>query len=264
MSFRICGLLYSVIILGLFTNLVQASAPEETGTAIAIERKTRDSGWGDSLYNVTMLLRDAQGKEDIRKLRLKTLEVIGDGDKSLTVFDEPRDVKGTAFLSFSHITTSDEQWLYIPALKRVKRIGSRNKSSHFMGSEFTFEDLSSFEVEKFSYKYIRDEAIDGKSYFVIESYPKDENTGYSRLISWINQDNYTPHKVVYYNRHKKLQKTLTFHGYELYLEKYWRAKKLSMVNHINGRSTDLIKNTLKLNTGISSRDFNKSSLSRIR
>jgi len=127
--------------------------------AIAREMDRRDSGWKDQRANLVMTLRNRQGQESRRELRISTLEVDGDGDKSLTLFDSPRDVKGTAFLSFTHATEPDDQWLYLPALKRVKRISSRNKSGSFMGSEFAYEDLSSQEVDKFRYKWLRDEAL---------------------------------------------------------------------------------------------------------
>ena len=122
-----------------------------------------------------------------RELHISTLEVDGDGDKSLTVFDSPRDVKGTAFLSHTHATEPDEQWLYLPALKRVKRISSRNKSGSFMGSEFAYEDISSQELEKYRYKWLRDETLDDRHTVVVEYYPVYENSGYTRQIVWNRQ-----------------------------------------------------------------------------
>jgi len=94
-----------------------------------------------------MTLRNRAGKESLRNVRIKNLEVDGDGDKSLSIFDEPADVKGTTSLTWSHSDKPDDQWLYLPALKRVKRISSKNKSGPFMGSEFAFEDIGSQEVD---------------------------------------------------------------------------------------------------------------------
>ena len=145
---------------------------EQKGLDISIEAKKRDIGWQDNTADMLMLLRNKQGQESIREIKMKTLEVLkNDGDKSLTIFNKPRDVKGTAFLSFSHPVEADEQWLFLPALKRVKRISSRNKSGPFMGSEFAFEDLSSFEVEKYSYKFLAEEELNGLSTFKVEQYP---------------------------------------------------------------------------------------------
>ena len=132
------------------------------GLEIAKEVVKRDTGWGDSQATMTMTLTNKSGATSQRELRLKSLEVEGDGDKGLTIFDQPRDVKGTAFLSFTHATVPDEQWLYLPALKRVKRISSSNKSGPFMGSEYAFEDLTSFEVEKYDYEFLREDEYDGQ------------------------------------------------------------------------------------------------------
>jgi len=137
--------------------LAPAETPEEKGLAIAQEAERRDLGWESSEATMEMILRNRHGQESTREMRSRSLEVADDGDKSLIIFDHPRDVRGTALLTFSHKTGDDDQWLYLPALKRVKRIASSNKSGPFMGSEFAYEDISSQEVEKYTYKYLRDE-----------------------------------------------------------------------------------------------------------
>ena len=241
-----------------------AETPEEKGLAIAVESDKRDTGWVDQVADLTMLLKNKQGEESSRNLRVKTLEVDGDGDKSLTVFDSPKDIKGTAFLSFTHALTPDDQWLYLPALKRVKRISSANKSGPFVGSEFAYEDLTSQEVEKYTYKWLRDEQLDGKDTFVIESYPAYENSGYTRQIVWVDKEMYRPVKIEYYDRKNALLKTLTSTGYQQYLDKYWRPSTMLMVNHINGKSTELTWANYKFGNGLSDRDFDKNSLKRAR
>ena len=120
-----------------------AGAADEKGLAIAREADSRDDGFGDFAADMIMILKNRHGQESAREMRVRTLEVNGDGDKSLSIFDTPRDIKGTAFLNFTHRTGDDDQWLYLPALKRVKRISSRNKSGSFMGSEFAYEDIGS-------------------------------------------------------------------------------------------------------------------------
>ena len=143
----------------------QAQTPEEQGLAIAVEADKRDLGWGDSTANMVMVLRNKAGKESRREIRIKNMEVDGDGDKSISIFDQPKDVKGTAFLSHTHAQKPDDQWLFLPALKRVKRISSANKSGPFMGSEFAFEDLSSQEVERYAYKLLGEEELNGQMMF---------------------------------------------------------------------------------------------------
>jgi outer membrane lipoprotein-sorting protein len=246
-------------------NTVIAETPEEKGLAIAMESDLRDEGFGDYTANMTMILKNKQGKESNRAIRSKTLEVKGDGDKSLSIFDTPRDVKGTAFLTFSHKVGDDEQWLYLPALKRVKRINSRNKSGSFMGSEFSYEDIASQEVEKYTYKFLREEEFQGQPAYVSESYPVDaKNSGYSKRISWVDTKEYRLLKVEFYDRKKSLLKTLTVDGYQQYLDKYWRADTMSIVNHQTGKSTTLLWKDYSFQTGLSDKDFNSTSLKRVR
>ena len=248
-----------------FVNTAIAETPEEKGLAIAMESDLRDEGFGDYTANMTMVLKNKQGKESTRAIRSKTLEVKGDGDKSLSVFDTPRDVKGTAFLTFSHKVGDDEQWLYLPALKRVKRINSRNKSGSFMGSEFSYEDIASQEVEKYTYKYLREEEFQGQPAFVSESYPVDaKNSGYSKRVSWVDTKEYRLLKVEFYDRKKSLLKTLTVSGYQQYLDKYWRADTMSIVNHQTGKSTTLLWKDYSFQSGLTDKDFNSTSLKRVR
>ena len=249
----------------LFPLTASAETPEEKGLAIAKEADRRDEGFGDSTSNMLMILRNKHGQESIRKIRTRTLEVKSDGDKSLSIFDNPRDVKGTAFLTFSHKKGDDDQWLYLPALKRVKRISSRNKSGSFMGSEFAYEDISSQEVEKYTYKWIRDEVYEGHECYVIERYPVDKkNSGYTRQLIWIDKTEYRTFKVDYYDRKKSLLKTLTFKGYQKYNDRFWRSDKMNMVNHQNGKSTRLENSNYMFGIGLKDRDFNKNSLKRIK
>ena len=156
------------VVIASISGFTFADAAEDKGLAIAQQMKTRDAGWVDMTASMNMVLRNKNGQESVREIRMKVLEVADDGDKSLSIFDRPKDVKGTAFLSFSHTDGADDQWLYLPALKRVKRIASRNKSGPFMGSEFSFEDLASFEIAKYSYKFIKEEACSMGTCFVDE------------------------------------------------------------------------------------------------
>ena len=254
----------AAVIVGLLPFTLVAETAEEKGLAIAVEADKRDEGFGDSTANMTMELRNKQGDSSTRYIRIKTLEVIGDGDKSMSIFDEPADVKGTAFLTFSHAIKPDEQWLYLPALKRVKRINSKNKSGPFMGSEFAYEDIASQEVEKYTYKYLRDETLNGIDCFVMERYPAYEHSGYTRQVVWINRAEYRPEKVVFYDRKDSLLKTLTYDGYQQYLDKFWRADEMYMENHQTGKSTTLTWSDYQFRTGLEDRDFNKNSLKRAR
>ncbi|WP_096087710.1 outer membrane lipoprotein-sorting protein [Agaribacterium haliotis] len=254
---------------GLALNQAWAAAPADVspeaaarGLEIAKEVVRRDDGWGDSKVSMQMILTNKHGDTSERQIRLQSLEVDGDGDKSLSIFDEPRDVKGTAFLSFTHATVPDEQWLYLPALKRVKRISSANKSGPFMGSEYAFEDLTSFEVEKYDYEFLREDTYDGQDVFVIRTFPRYPKSGYTKLEVVIDQAEYRTLKIDFYDRKGDLLKTLENKAYKQYLDKYWRAHNALMVNHQSGKKTELIWSGYDFQTGLSDKDFNKNSLKR--
>jgi len=248
----------------LFSVSIAAQSPEEQGLQIATEADNRSNGFGDTTSDMKMVLRNRNGKESIRSMRARTLEVPGDGDKSMTIFNEPRDVKGTASLTYSHATKPDEQWLYLPALKRVKRISSKNKSGPFMGSEFAFEDISSQELDKYTYKFLRNDELDGHQVFVVEAYPQYKNSGYKRTISWIDSTEYYTRKTEFYDRKDSLLKVLEFRDYKQYLNKYWRAHTMHMENKQSGKSTTLTWENYAFKTGLTDADFNSKSLKRLK
>lgn len=243
---------------------VVAETPEQKGLAIATEAQRRADGYNDFTADILMILKNRQGEESRRQIRIRTLEVKGDGDKSLSIFDDPADVKGTAMLTYSHKTRPDDQWLYLPALKRVKRIASNNKSGPYMGSEFAYEDLGSQEVEKYTYRHLRDEVYGGLDCFVIERVPVDEYSGYTRQIMWLDKKEYRPMKVEFYDRKNALLKTLTYSGYRKYLENHWRPDEMSMVNQQTGKSTLIQWRNYRFRTGLSDKDFEVNDLQRAR
>ena len=257
-------ILPGVLLASILAAPVWAETPEEKGLAIAVEADKRDQGWTDSKSEMKMILRNKAGDESVREIKNRGLEVADDGDKSLVVFEKPKDVKGTALLTFSHKEGPDDQWLYLPALKRVKRIASNNKSGPFMGSEFAYEDLSSQEVEKYTYKYIKDDTLDGKEMFVIERYPVDEKSGYTKQVVWIDKAEYRPYKIDFYDRKDSHLKTLTMHEYNQYLDKHWRPNRMEMVNHQTGKSTTLQFSDFEFKTGLDESDFDQNSLKRAR
>lgn len=253
-----------VLLAALLPAIAGAETPEEKGLAIVQEADRRDTGWVDARAAMKMILKNKQGEESERSIRLQTLEVADDGDKSLSVFDAPKDIKGTAFLSFTHATTPDDQWLYLPALKRVKRIASANKSGPFVGSEFAYEDLSSQEVEKYTYKYLRDEALDGRDTFVIEAYPVYENSGYTRQVVWLDKEMYQPLRIDYFDRKNAELKTVVSSDWKQYLDQYWRPGRMEMTNHQTGKSTILLWDDYEFRTGLTDRDFDRNTLKRTR
>lgn len=240
--------------------------PEEQGLQIAMENDRRDRGFKDSTADLKMILENAHGQTSARSLKIKTLEVpdLDEGDKTLTVFEEPRDVSGTALLSFAHITTPDDQWLYLPALKRVKRIASANKSGPFMGSEFAYEDFTAQEVKKYKYKFLRTEACGELQCYVVEQYPVYEHSGYTKMIAWIDTEEFRNQKIEFYDRKESLLKTLTFSKYRKYLDTHWRPLDMYMVNHQTGKKTRLTYTDYAFQTGLTDKDFSRDKLKQVR
>lgn len=242
---------------------LNAQTLAETGLQIAREADKADQGFQNVEVELTMILRNKNGQESTRSLSSKTLELTEDGDKSLIVFNSPKDVQGTSTLTYTHKEGSDDQWLYLPSIKRVKRISSDNKSGPFMGSEFAYEDLSSQEVEKYTYRYLRDEDLNGFNTKVVERDPVDPKSGYKRQVVWYNVDKgYRVEKVEFYDRKNALLKTLTYADYQQYLDKHWRAGVMTMDNRQTGKTTVLKFENYRFQTGLAEEDFTQNSLRR--
>jgi len=133
-----------------------------------------------------------------------------------------------------------------------------------MGSEFAYEDMSSFEVEKYTYKFLREEKVDGRDCYVSEYYPVDKYSGYPRQIVWLDKVMNQPIKTEFYDRRNSLLKTLVNSEYALYEDKYWRPDRMEMTNHLNGKSTILVFKNYRFRTGLNDRNFNQNSLKRAR
>lgn len=247
-------------------TLPGADDPVGRGLAIAQETERRDLGFGNTSANMQMILTNAYGETSERELRNMVLEITEEnlGDWSLIVFDKPRDVDGTALLSHARILDPDDQWMYLPAVKRVKRISSVNKSGPFMGSEFAFEDFSSQEVGKYSYNWLRDEPCGERMCHVTERTPLYEHSGYTRQIAWTDTTDYQPRKIEYYDRKDQLLKTLTMTDYRLYENKHWRAHDLFMENHQTGKNTRLVWSDFVFQAGLTESDFTTNALKRAR
>ena len=220
-------------------------------------------GFVDSHETIKMTIRKKGGDQVERLMKSKTLEVEGDGNKVIMVFQDPADVKGSAVLTHSHIQGNDDQWIYLPALRRVKRISSSNKSGPFMGSDFAYEDLSSIEFDKFTYSYVGKELDNRKEYYKVERVPAYERSGYSKQIVWMDTKKFLTHKIEMFDTAGKVYKTQVLSGYVNYFGDFWRAKSIEMYNHQNGNSTLLEwVGDITFNNGFSHRDLSKNSMKR--
>ena len=245
-------------------SAARAETAEEAGHRIATDSRERQKGFGNFTASLNMVLRNKRGQESKRELRLKVIEIEGDGDRTLFVFDRPRDVKGTAFLVHAHKDEPDEQWLYLPALKRVKRISSSKQSGSFMGSEFSYEDLSAAEVEKYTHRHLRDEACGDLQCTVLERVPLSEDSGYSRQLVWLDQEELRTMQIQFFDRRDEHLKTMVVEGFKQYLDRFWRSSTVTMTNHLTGKSTVLQWADYEFGTDLDEGDFTKTALKRVR
>lgn len=244
----------------------RAETPEEKGRAIFEEAERRNLGYESEEVDGEMVLRDQAGKESRRAFRSMMFERPdpGVGDMSVMVFSEPRDIRGISLLTHDNAEpTNDDQWLYLPTIKRVKRISSSKRTGKFVASEFSYEDLGASGVDDDDYRWLRNEPCptdESQTCFVTEAYPRNRKSGYSKRVVWIDTAEYRVHYIEFHNRRGDLEKTLTYGSYRQYLDKYWRADGMTMVNAQTGKSTEMIWSNYRLRTGLTARDFSRRKL----
>ncbi|MFT5429928.1 MAG: hypothetical protein ACI9OJ_000601 [Myxococcota bacterium] len=245
----------------LLPALASAQTPEERGLQISVAAEKANDGFKSETSEMAMILINSQGDKTTRKMSSQSLEMSGDGDRSLITFKWPADVKGTRMLTWSHKKKRDDQWLYLPSLRKVKRLSSRNKSGSFMGSEFAYEDLASQEVEKYEdYFYMGDETIEGRKTQKIRRVPTDRKSGYSKQIVWMDPTYQSALKIEYYDRKGELLKTMTFSNFKKF-GRYHRAGKINVVNHQTQKKSELSWTDRKLGADVDTSEFESEGLS---
>jgi len=238
------------------TLLISTSLMSLTNIEIAQKSDNITDGFESSIAQTEMILINASGQKSIRELEMKTLEG-ENGDKTISTFLTPADVKGTKTLGHEHLDRDDDQWLYLPALKRVKRIASRNKSGSFMGSEFSYEDIGNQNYKKFTYsEKVEEVELNGMKCYKGTRIPKDKNSGYTKQLSWVAMDSFLLQQLEYYDRKSELLKTAVFSDYKK-IDGVWRVGKIEMKNHQNDKSTILIWKEDKVKVGLTDKEFNK-------
>ena len=225
------------VLLALSTFSLFALTPKE----LAQKGQALGAGFDQSRSEMRMVLVSATGQEAVRRIEGFTLEGPAGsteaGDKTLVAFLEPADVKGVKFLSHERLDGPNHQWLYLPALRRVKRISSSSKTGSFMGSEFSYEDIASRAVEKYDYPgSVTETAFEGETLLTYTRIPKEEDSGYTRQTVYVDPATSLVRYVQYYDRKEALLKTAKYEGYQN-LQGVWRVGKITMTNHQNGKST---------------------------
>ena len=232
----------------------QVTAQQLTGREIIDKVYNRPAG-DDQTSDLTMTLVNKNGDERVRKIKQFTKD-FGDVEKSIMFFTAPADVKNTSFMNWTYDddSKSDDQWIYLPALKKVKRISSDSKSDYFMGSDFTYDDLGDRKLDDDTHKLLRSETIDGVDYYVVESIPKDEDYMYSKTITWIRKDNFIGLKKEFYDEDGELLKILKIKKFEK-MSGIYVITLSEMENKQKDHRTSMKLDNVKINTGIPSSKF---------
>ncbi|GAB1415478.1 outer membrane lipoprotein-sorting protein [Paludibacter sp.] len=213
----------------------------------------------DIQAELSMVLTNKQGEKRVRELKQYIAEDAG-MEKKIMFFLSPADVKGTSFMNWSYNTgKEDDQWIYLPALKRTKRISSGSKGDYFMGSDFTFDDLSQRHPDQDTHQLLREETVDGKVCYVVESKPKASGHMYSKTISWVIKDNYVGLKREFYDANGKLLKTLSVKNYQK-INGIWVIMETEMKNVQKNHSTTISLRNVKINEGVPVSKFTERSM----
>ena len=255
-------------LLSLFGGLLLLSpqtSSAQSATDIMKKYKEQDRS-KDSRADLKMLLINASGKERVRKVTQMTKTDKNGLRKSLIRFLSPADVKGTGLLSIENEGRDDDNWLYLPALRKVRRISGSNKTDSFMGSDFTYEDLETEDLNDYNYKLLGEDKINDMETWKIEALPKAsilDKTGYSKRVLWITKKHHLVVKVKFFDKSGAFSKELAGSDIrKIDNANKWRLFRIEMKNVLKGSKTVLEITDYKLNTGIKDKIFTQRYLKR--
>jgi len=244
--------IYAVLIM-LFV-IVMGTQAKVTGDKViwnVYERESPDDLKGD----LKMILENSRGARRVREISQFKKKTKND-EKEIMFFTSPADVKNTSFMNWSYEKEgkNDSQWIYLPALKKVKRISSGGSSDYFMGSDFTYDDLGDRHPTEDNHKILRNENLNGEKCYVVESTPLDEDYMYSKTITWVSEDKWIGLKKEFYDEDGDLLKILKIQNIQKF-KKYWIITKSEMKNIQKDHKTLMELSGLKINTGLKDRFF---------
>lgn len=262
LSMMVCHILGSNILSSSESFAQAGLTPKEIMAGYRNQRSSRDER-----SNLTMKLLDSRGRERIRKLEQVTITDDNDTQKTLITVEEPEDIRGTAFLIIEHKESDNDQWLYLPAFRKVRRVLPNEKSDSFLGSDFFYEDLETEDVEHYEYILAGDESIDGQVCWIIEALPADSKTrkesGYSKRELWITQDTFVGLQTRFFDKKGKLIKE--FRALDVRntgKDDKLRAYRLEMHNLESDHRTVILYSNYELNTGVPDWIFTRAYLER--
>jgi len=247
-NLKITSILLGILIMTSFSANAQL-----TGRQIVDKAYNLPSG-KDQTSTLTMTLINKQGKQRVRKIKQFTKDM-GTVEKSIMFFLTPADVKNTSFMNWTYDSNkADDQWIYLPALKKTKRISSDSKSDYFMGSDFTYDDLGDRKIDADTHKLLKTETMNGKSCYVVESVSKDKDYMYSKTKTWIDKSNFVGVKKEFYDEDGDLLKILTIKKVQK-ISEFWVITSSEMKNVQKSHRTTMALNNIQINTGVSDSKF---------
>jgi len=250
-----------LVIVSMLALLVTGFASAQiTGTQVMENVFNRPTG-PDIQSDLTMTLTNSRGSERVRGIKQFSKEY-GADEKKIMFFTSPADVKGTSFMSWTYGDgSSDDMWIYLPALRKVKRISSDSKSDYFMGSDFTYDDLGERHPSLDTHRVLREETLNGEDCYVVESVSKDSDYFYSRTISWVVKDEWFGMKKEFYDEDGELLKTLTINDYEQ-INGFWVIRDMEMYNEQKDHTTRMQLDNVRIGEGISDNQFTERMMAR--
>jgi outer membrane lipoprotein-sorting protein len=247
------GLLLMALVIG----LAQAQI---TGLTVMENVYNRPTG-PDIQSTLTMTLTNSRGSTRVREIK-QFIKQFGDDEKKIMFFTAPSDVKNTSFMSWSYADgQTDDMWIYLPALKKTKRISSSSKSDYFMGSDFTYDDLGGRHPSEDSHTILRQETIKGEDCYVVESISLDSDYLYSKTISWVVKGEWFGMKKEFFDEDGEFLKSLTIKEYKK-INGYWVIPEMEMYNEQKDHSTLMQLKEIKIGEGIKDSQFTERMMER--
>lgn len=222
---------------------------ELTGKKIIENVYYRPTG-DDATSDLTMILINSRDAVRVREIEQFSKDY-GKVEKSIMFFLSPADVRNTSFMNWSYDEEGrdDDQWIYLPELKKIKRISSDSKSDYFMGSDFTYDDLGDRHPSEDTHKLLREETISGEDCYIVESIPKEEEYMYSKTVTWVSKDKWIGLKKEFYDEDGDHLKNLTVEKYNK-IDGFWVILHSEMHNIQKDHKTIMKLKNVELNTGI--------------
>jgi outer membrane lipoprotein-sorting protein len=248
----------AMAVLGLLSPAALSAEP--SGLEVMTKVYERPTGT-DQESDLTMTLIHRSGSERIRKIH-QFLKDFGDVEKKIMFFKAPADVRNTSFMNWSYDDgRDDDQWIYLPALKKVKRISSDSKSDYFMGSDFTYDDLGDRHPTKDKHRVLREEKFDGESCYVVESTPKDAEYMYSRTVTWVIKDKWIGLKREFHDEDEDPLKILRVKSFEN-IGGFWVIVHSEMHNTQKNHRTVMKLENVRVDKGVSKSQFTERMMKR--